>query len=182
MSTRAMTGTVRTKWLACGIIAGMVRVLAALAAWLGGTALAVCLAWFGAGMVVRNTTASPGLPVITALPPAVSVTAAPAPPPPAPGGPAARSPSPAASPSARPSRTAAAPAGTVRSYMLDGGQVTLLMTAGSAKLVTAVPAAGFAVQTWSGPDWLRVDFSAGTQVSTLIASWNGTAPSVTVTN
>jgi hypothetical protein len=41
--------------------------------------------------------------------------------------------------------------------------------------------AGFAVQTWSGPDWLRVDFSSGSQVSSLIASWNGHPPSVVVT-
>jgi hypothetical protein len=66
--------------------------------------------------------------------------------------------------------------------MLAGGQVTLLLTGDSARLVSAVPDAGFAVQTWSAPGWLRVDFSSGAQVSSLIASWNGHPPSVVTTN
>jgi hypothetical protein len=48
--------------------------------------------------------------------------------------------------------------------------------------VTAVPSGGFSVQTWSAPGWLRVDFSSGQRVSSLIASWNGHPPSVVVTN
>jgi hypothetical protein len=50
------------------------------------------------------------------------------------------------------------------------------------QLVTAVPDAGYSVQTWSGTGWLRVDFSSGPQVSSLIASWYQHAPTVTVTN
>jgi hypothetical protein len=65
---------------------------------------------------------------------------------------------------------------------MAGGRVTLVLTQGSARLATAVPDAGFAVQTWSGPGWLRVDFSSGVNVSSLIASWNGHPPSVVVTN
>jgi hypothetical protein len=74
------------------------------------------------------------------------------------------------------------PDGTPRSYTLAGGQVTLLLTGKSARLVTAVPSGGFSVQTWSAPGWLRVDFSSGQRVSSLIASWNGHPPSVVVTN
>jgi hypothetical protein len=168
----------------------MIRVLGGLAAWVGGTAAAVGLAWFGAGMVVRNTTASPVAPVIRAALPAGSAGAA-APPGPAsppvsavpssPAAPPAR-PAPAPSPVSRRPAPAPSASGQARSYSLDGGRVTLLVTADSAQLVTAVPEAGFTVQNWSGPDWLRVDFSSGTQVSSLIASWNGHAPSVTVTN
>jgi hypothetical protein len=194
MSTRAMTRTVRLIGRGCGIIGDMIRVLGGLAAWLGGTAAAVCMAWFGAGMVVRNTVASPPLPVVGAAPLArTSASAAPAAPPSpsAPASPPAAArpsaparPAPAPRPSAAPGRPAAAPSpsGQPHSYTLDGGQVTLLMTQDSAQLATAVPEAGWAVQTWSGPDWLRVDFSSGTQVSSLIASWNGDPPSVTVTN
>jgi hypothetical protein len=194
MSTRAMTRTVRLKGRACGIIGDMIRVLGGLAAWLGGTAAAVGMAWFGAGMVVRNTVASPPVPVVSAAPaalaPASATPAAPA----SAAAPASSSasarpsvparPSAVPRPSAAPSRPAAAPSpsGQPHSYTLDGGQVTLLMTQDSAQLATAVPEAGWAVQTWSGPDWLRVDFSSGTQVSSLIASWNGAPPSVTVTN
>jgi hypothetical protein len=194
MSTRAITRTVRKVKRGCGIIADMARALAAVAAWLGGTAAAVCLAWFGAGLVVRNTTASPAdpaVPVTTVAPPASSSRPAssarprhtdpvrsrarphasasvPATP---------RRPVGTRSPSPRPS-----PSGTSRSYLLAGGQVTLLLTGDSARLVTAVPDAGFAVQRWSGPGWLRVDFSSGARVSSLIASWNGHPPSVVTTN
>jgi hypothetical protein len=173
-------------------MAGMPRVLTGLAAWLGGTAAAVGLAWFGAGLVVRNTTTSPAgpvVPVVSIAPPASTARAASA----GPGisGPGSASPGtvparprPSASGPSSPGRPAAAPspAGTPRSYMLAGGQVTLLLTRNSARLVTAVPEAGFAVQTWSGPGWLRVDFSSGAQVSSLIASWNGHPPSVVTTN
>jgi hypothetical protein len=63
-----------------------------------------------------------------------------------------------------------------------GGRVTLDLTQDSVQLVTAVPDAGYSMQTWSGTDWLRVDFSSGPQVSSLIASWYEHAPAVTVTN
>ena len=58
----------------------------------------------------------------------------------------------------------------------------MIVSGDSAALVTATPDAGFSVQTWSGTDWLRVDFSSGTQVSSLIASWYQHAPTVTVEN
>jgi len=70
----------------------------------------------------------------------------------------------------------------VRDYAMTGGRVTLQVTGDSVQLVTAVPDPGYAVQTWSGTDWLRVDFSSGSQVSSLIASWYQHAPAVTVTN
>ncbi len=90
-------------------------------------------------------------------------------------------PSPSAPATASPAATA--PAGsTLRGYTLTGGRVTLQLTGTSAKLVSAVPDDGYSVQTWSAAGWLRVDFSSGPQVSSLIASWNGHAPSVTVTN
>jgi hypothetical protein len=60
--------------------------------------------------------------------------------------------------------------------------VTLDVTGGTAQLVTAVPDAGYSVQTWSGTGWLRVDFSSGPRVSSLIASWYQHAPAITATN
>ena len=78
--------------------------------------------------------------------------------------------------------SAAPSAGNVRAYALAGGNVTLEVTADTAQLVTAVPHAGYSVETWSGTDWLRVDFSSGAQVSSLIASWYQHAPTVTVEN
>jgi hypothetical protein len=70
----------------------------------------------------------------------------------------------------------------VRAYTLAGGEVTLDVTDNSVQLVTAVPDAGYSVQTWSGTDWLRVDFSSGPRVSSLIASWYEHAPTITVEN
>ena len=167
----------------------MVRVLTGVAAWLAGTALAVGLAWFGAGLVVRSTGMTPSAPAIVSAGPLRSSTAAPARPPASPGGGAGSggavgrspSPSPSAPSSAAPARPAPA-SGTLHGYTLAGGHVTLLLTQTAAKLVSAVPGDGYSVQTWSGAGWLRVDFSSGAQVSSLIASWNGHAPSVTVTN
>ncbi len=78
--------------------------------------------------------------------------------------------------------SATSSAGDIKAYTLTGGRVTLDMTNGNVQLVTAVPAAGYSVQTWSGTGWLRVDFSSGPQVSSLIASWYQHAPTVTVTN
>jgi hypothetical protein len=182
-----MTGTVRTIRGVCGIIADMVRVLTGVAAWLAGTALAVGLAWFGAGLVVRSTGMTPSAPAIVSAGPLRSPAAAPARPPASPArstgprGAVSRSPSPSAPGSAAPSRPAPAN-GTLHGYTLAGGHVTLLLTQTAAKLVSAVPGDGYSVQTWSGAGWLRVDFSSGAQVSSLIASWNGHAPSVTVTN
>ncbi len=70
----------------------------------------------------------------------------------------------------------------MHAYTLAGGTVTLDLTGTAVQLVTAVPGAGYSVQTWSGTGWLRVDFSAGPQVSSLIASWYQHAPTITVTN
>jgi len=170
----------------------MMRALTGLAAWLAGTALAVGLAWFGANMVVRDAGMSPGVQVINVAPasPAPQPTIAPASPalpapsasstPGASGSPSASRPGPSATTSG-PSPSASA-AGTVRSYTLAGGRVALDVSGDSATLVTAMPDSGFSVQTWSGTDWLRVDFSSGAQVSSLIASWYQHAPTVTVEN
>jgi hypothetical protein len=70
----------------------------------------------------------------------------------------------------------------VHAYALTGGRVTLNVAHGAVQLVTAVPDAGYSVQTWSGTGWLRVDFSSGPQVSSLIASWYQHAPTITVEN
>jgi hypothetical protein len=159
------------------------------AAWAAGTAIAVTLAWLGAQVVLRDAVAGrPQSPVLGAAAPGSPQPAGSPSPGPRhrPSSPGSPSPSPSPSPSRdapspAPSRPAAAgpsPEGTVRSYALSGGEVTLLIARASAQLVTASPAAGFSVQTWSGAGWLRVDFSQGRDVSSLSATWNGHAPAV----
>jgi hypothetical protein len=185
------------------MIADMVRVVFGLTAWVAGTVIAVGVASFGANVVLRNAGAGTGIPVIGAALPASSGTpaqvtpAAPTPSggataggtatprrttsaPPRPGTPVASGAG-SLSPSMPPASPPAA-SGAVRDYGLAGGRVTLSVTASSVQLVTAVPDAGYSVQTWSGTDWLRVDFSSGAQVSSLIASWYEHAPSITVTS
>jgi hypothetical protein len=196
--------TVRIGGVACGIIADMVRLVVGLTAWMAGTAIAVSVAWLGANVVVRNAGVGPGMPVINAavLPSAAaSASAVPAPATSAPAATPAAVVTPGASagdtaprqagatPAAgatSPAPSAVAPAhssaGEVRAYAMTGGNVTLEVTADTAQLVTAVPDAGYSVMTWSGTGWLRVDFSSGAQVSSLIASWYEHAPTVTVEN
>ena len=174
----------------------MWRIMVGLAAWVAGTVIAVSVAWLGANVVIRNAGVEPGMPVINAVVPPSAAPALAAPPPVtfAPNSSAGRTPAshppasttgPSAtragkSPAAGASATRAA--GKVQAYTLAGGNVTLDMTGSSVQLVTAVPDAGYSVQTWSGTGWLRVDFSSGPQVSSLIASWYQHAPTVTVTN
>jgi hypothetical protein len=177
----------------------MMRLVVGIGAWAAGTAVAVTVAWLGASVVVRNAGVGPGLPVVNAA--VAPATARPTFTPPVPGpptatatvpptGPASPARTPSAPPSsapagratATPSGPASPPGGQVHAYPLAGGTVTLDMTGGSVQLVTAVPADGYAVQTWSGTGWLRVDFSSGPKVSSLIASWYQHAPTVTVTN
>ncbi|MGH3209493.1 MAG: hypothetical protein ACRDNO_17210 [Trebonia sp.] len=175
-----------------------------LTAWMAGTAIAVSVAWLGANVVVRNAGVGPGMPVINAAVLPSAAASVPAVTPPGTVNPAARTgasgstgangatggsaprhavvtPS-ASTTGPSPSASASPSAGDVRAYMLTGGNVTLQVTGDTAQLVTAVPDAGYSVQTWSGTDWLRVDFSSGAQVSSLIASWYQHAPTVTVTN
>ena len=168
-----------------------------LAAWMAGTVIAVCVAWLGANVVIRNAGVEPGVPMINAAVLPASAVPSPAAPPPVTVAPTAsagrtspsRLPASETAPPASRSGTspsasvsAAPSAGNVRAYALAGGNVTLDVTGSSVQLVTAVPAAGYSVQTWSGTDWLRVDFSSGPQVSSLIASWYQHAPAITVTN
>ena len=179
----------------------MVRIMAGLAAWAAGTAIAVCIAWLGANVVVRNAGVGPGMPVVNApvlapsAAPSVAVTP-PVPVPPSGGAAPSASAAPGRTVAARPaasgtgatvagahrSPSAATSAAGVRTYALAGGSVTLDVAPGSVQLVTAVPAVGYSVQTWSGTGWLRVDFSSGTKVSSLIASWYEQTPAITVTN
>ncbi len=176
------------------------RLVVGIAAWLAGTTIAVSVAWFGANVVLADAGVGQGVPVVNAAPSIPPAAATPAPPAgagPA-GGAGSASPSPDVSASghtgtgtgtaasagsgAGHSPTVTPAAGSVHAYALTGGRVTLNMTAGAVQLVSAVPNAEYSVQTWSGTGWLRVDFSSGAQVSSLIASWYQHAPTVTVEN
>jgi len=162
------------------------RLVSGIAAWAAGTAIAVTLAWLGAQVVLRDAvTGGQQAPVLSAGTPTSRPADPPSPSPSASSSPSGR-PSPGAAspaPAPAPSRPARSPgSGVVRSYALTGGHVTLLVAARSVQLVAATPAAGFSVQTWSATGWLRVDFSEGSDVSSLIATWNSGAPAVQTFN
>ena len=167
------------------MIADMARFMVGLTAWAAGTVIAVCVAWFGANVVIRNAGAGPGIPVVNATVFPAPTVSSPAPtPPPAVAQPTASAPHEftGAVPAPSPTAPASASVSGVHAYALAGGNVTLNLAGDSVQLVTAVPKAGYSVQTWSGTGWLRVDFSSGPQVSSLIASWYLHAPTITVTN
>ncbi|MEU7582118.1 hypothetical protein AB0B50_31545 [Streptomyces sp. NPDC041068] len=70
--------------------------------------------------------------------------------------------------------------GTVKSYNTDGGRVVFDLGKDSATLVTAVPAAGWSVQTWKQDKWIRVEFTAGAAKLSVFCTWHDTAPRVEI--
>jgi hypothetical protein len=87
-------------------------------------------------------------------------------------------PSATATPTATSTVTPTATPATTRGYALTGGQVVLEEDAGSARLVSAVPAAGYRAQVARTQYWIRVDFIAADHSSTLIVTWYQHAPAV----
>ncbi len=175
--------------------------LVQLGAWTAATGAAVALSWLGVHAVLVDTVFEQ--PVAVQLPSVASSKqvgpAGPTLPAPTPSSapPSAAAPSPSPDPDppagattataagssapARPSATArrsSSPPSTLHSYPMLGGRVALDVRATEARLVSAVPEAGWSMQVWHGDQWLQVNFSKDDRVSTLMVSWNGTAPNV----
>jgi hypothetical protein len=70
--------------------------------------------------------------------------------------------------------------GKLSRYETGGGVVVLSITSNLVTLVSATPAAGYSVQNWSAAGWLRVDFTEGSTVYSVYATWNGYSPQVQV--
>ncbi|QMU75352.1 hypothetical protein GXW83_05870 [Streptacidiphilus sp. PB12-B1b] len=68
--------------------------------------------------------------------------------------------------------------GDIQSYTRPGGRIVVAMGASSASLVSATADTGWSMHTWTGDDWLRVDFDQGTADSIFYVTWNGHAPMV----
>ena len=144
--------------------------------WCGATALAVLLVWFGARPVLHNAVFGEppaARPVVgdrpSSLPSEDPATTAPAD--------SSTFATPSRSPS--PSATHSPPsAGRDHTYVIRGGRVVLSMTSTAARLVSAIPNPGYTVRTWRGDQWLRVDFTKEDRTSSVIAAWNGHAPTV----
>ncbi|MFZ3594750.1 hypothetical protein [Streptomyces sp. BH104] len=163
------------------------------AAWLLATGAAVTLSWWGVHTVMAGTVYDPphALPVAatqgepTAKPPVSSSTHRPEPS------------ASASAPSASPSRTSHAPrptptprttspapppSGSVKSYATAGGRAVFDLRKSSATLVSATPAAGWSVQVWKQPTWIRVEFTSADKKVSAFCTWHDHAPTVEIAN
>ncbi|ORT61627.1 hypothetical protein [Streptomyces sp. CB03238] len=178
-------------------MARMRRGLVHAMAWSLATGAAVTLSWWGVHTVMAGTAYDPprALP-ITADRPAAAPSVAPQ------ASSTRRpeaSPAPSATPSASASRTqsrkpwvapsrppapetSAPPASTgeVKSVTVDGGRVAFDIGASSAELVSATPAAGWQMQVWKQPTYIRVTFSKDGRETDVFCTWHDHAPMVQI--
>ncbi|MFD3516198.1 hypothetical protein [Streptomyces sp. NPDC058657] len=171
------------------------------AAWLLATGAAVTLSWWGVHTVMSGTVYDPprALPIPSVIPtaeervtaaasatPRSSSTHRPSPtptakkPPAAPSGDRASRRPPARTPAPPPP---AQPSGELKAVSTEGGRVLFSLGKDSAKLLSAVPEAGWAVQVWKDPSWIRVQFTAGGATVTVFCTWHHHPPMIeTVTS
>jgi hypothetical protein len=67
-------------------------------------------------------------------------------------------------------------AGTVKSHTVTGGMAVFDVGDTSAELVSATPSAGWQMQVWTQPTWIRVTFTKDGQESSVFYTWNGHPP------
>ena len=166
------------------------RSASAVAAWAAATAAAAGVAWLGVDSVLIPAAETPPAVLAAGASPTrtpIAVSSPAASPDLAPLAGAAPSHStaphssapPAASPSASASPSAT-DGGKLSRYQTGGGVVVLSIGAHMVTLVSATPAAGYSVMNWSATGWLRVDFTEGSTVYSVYATWNGYSPQVQV--
>ncbi|MES4891392.1 hypothetical protein [Streptomyces sp. NPDC096012] len=167
---------------------GLVHVLA----WLFAAGAAATLSWWGVHTVMAGTVYDPprALPVTASdtrardLRPASETPSASRSASPSPSRkPAPPSPTPSRSPAGThsPSPGASAPAsGRVKAYDTDGGRAVFELGASSATLVSATPGAGWSMQLWKTPSWIRVEFTSGTDRVSVFCTWHDGPPRVEV--
>lgn len=172
----------------------MLRGLVHAGAWTLATGAAVTLSWWGVHTVMSGTAYDPPLAVPLTAQPLSSSTHRAQPPDPAPS-PSSPSPSPSQSASAPPSpaKSSAPPAQSapaphpykpggsgedVKAYTVAGGRVVFSLGATSAELVSATPAAGWTMQVWKQPSWIRVSFTRDGRDLSVFCTWNGHPPMI----
>ncbi|MEW2632074.1 hypothetical protein AB0903_10530 [Streptomyces sp. NPDC048389] len=177
-------------------MARMHRGLVHAMAWSLSTGAAVTLSWWGVHTVMagtaydrpralpitaQNPTAEAARPQAssTARPPSRSPSASPSPsrppskrPPATPSDSAAKTGPPEESPAAPPT------SGDVKGYNVKGGRVVFDIGDESAELVSATPAAGWQMQVWKQPTWIRVTFTQDGHEVSVFCTWNGHPPMV----
>lgn len=70
--------------------------------------------------------------------------------------------------------------GEVKSYTVDGGRVAFSLGRDSAELVSATPNAGWRMQVWHHPQWIRVTFTQGEREIDVFCSWHEHPPLVQI--
>ncbi|WP_449482207.1 hypothetical protein [Streptomyces avidinii] len=177
----------------------MRRGLAHAGAWTLATGAAVTLSWWGVHTVMSGTAYDPPLAVPLAAQPLSSSTHRAEPPPdptpeqPSPSAsppPSAPSPSAPGSPSAARPPAAPAPAPqpngkgsggeSVKSYAVSGGRVVFDLHPSTADLVSATPAAGWRMQVWKQPSWIRVTFTRDGREVSVFCTWHDHPPLVEI--
>ncbi len=68
--------------------------------------------------------------------------------------------------------------GRVKSYTVDGGRVAFDIGEVSAELVSATPDAGWQMQVWTQPTWIRVTFTRDGREVSVFCTWNDHPPMV----
>ncbi|MFF3211259.1 hypothetical protein ACFYYB_11410 [Streptomyces sp. NPDC002886] len=172
------------------------RAVAHAGAWTLATGAAVTLSWWGVHSVMSGTAYDPPLAVPLAAQPLSSSTHGAQPPEPTPSpspspspsaSPAPASPSPSSSPSAKPSATPTprsqrqGPAAeNVKAYSVSGGRVVFGLGSTSAELVSATPLAGWRMQVWKQPSWIRVTFTRDGREVSVFCTWHDHPPLVEI--
>ncbi|WJV48544.1 hypothetical protein [Streptomyces flavofungini] len=70
---------------------------------------------------------------------------------------------------------------SVKGYHTEGGRVVFDLGEASATLVSAAPAAGWSMQVWKAPTWIRVEYTSGADRVSVFCTWHDHAPRVDVT-
>ncbi|MFE0178527.1 hypothetical protein ACFWZ2_40105 [Streptomyces sp. NPDC059002] len=159
-------------------------------AWSLATGAAVTLSWWGVHTVMSGTVYDPprALPLADDAEPLSSSTHRPES---TPTEKPSKSPAPTKTPDAdktsktKPNTPTKPPptesgTGAVKGYNTAGGRVVFDIGEDSATLVSAVPAAGWSVQTWKQDTWIRVEFTAGAAKVSVFCTWHDTAPRVDI--
>ncbi|MER5931266.1 hypothetical protein [Streptomyces sp. NPDC002054] len=167
-------------------------------AWTLATGAAVTLSWWGVHSVMSGTAYDrpKAIPLTSGALSSSTHSTEPPPPPPSPtpsapsSAPSASS-TPAASPSPKPPKKSppgtrprqqpdGKASGTVKGYTVDGGRVVFDLGESSAELVSATPAAGWQMQVWKQPKWIRVTFTRDGREVSVFCVWNDHPPRVDV--
>ncbi|MFG2332198.1 hypothetical protein ACGFMM_21530 [Streptomyces sp. NPDC048604] len=165
-------------------MAAMRRGLVHALAWSLATGAAVTLSWWGVHTVMAGTAYDPplALPIPAAGSGSPKASSTQHPPTPAPSKtPRKKTPPPPSPTPQKPTTQPPSPdAGRVKSYTVDGGRVVFALGETSAELVSATPSAGWQMQVWKQPTWIRVTFTRDAHERSVFAVWHDSAPRVEI--